>query len=120
MNDIALRLNTNGRGSFFIDQTGERLAEMEISIAEKNLTVFHPEVSEKLRGQGVAAKLFSTMVEYAREHRLKVIALCPFVTAQFKRHPEQYDDLESTLAFQCVMELVLSSVANYSRLRTQD
>ena len=57
MNDIALRLNTNGRGSFFIDQAGERLAEMEISIAENNLTVYHTEVSEKLRGQGVADKV---------------------------------------------------------------
>ena len=93
MNDIELRLDSNGKGSFFIDQQGERLAEMEISIAGNNLTVFHTEVSDKLKGQGVAVKLLSTMVAYVREHQLKVIALCPYVSAQFKRHPELYKDI---------------------------
>lgn len=30
------------------------------------------------------------MSDYAREHELKVIPLCFYVYAQFKRHPEQY------------------------------
>ena len=93
MNDIKLKLDTDGRGSFFIDQAGERLAEMVISIAGSNLTVFHTEVSEKLKGQGIASKLLSTMVAYAREHQLKVIPLCPYVSAQFRRHPEEYKDI---------------------------
>ena len=93
MNDIALKLDTDGRGSFFIDQAGERLAEMVISITGNNLTVFHTEVSEKLKGLGIASKLISTMVDYAREHKLKVIPLCPYVLAQFKRHPELYNDI---------------------------
>jgi len=33
------------------------------------------------------------MVDYARSYNLKVIALCPFVSAQFKKHPEQYADI---------------------------
>jgi predicted GNAT family acetyltransferase len=93
MNDITLKLDPDGKGSFFIDQEGERLAEMVISITGNNLTVFHTQVSEKLKGQGVASKLLSAMVAYAREHQLKVIALCPYVAAQFKRHPEQYNDI---------------------------
>ena len=93
MSDIALKLDTDGRGSFFIDQAGERLAEMVISITDNNLTVFHTEVSEKLKGQGIASKLLSTMADYAREHKLKVIPLCPYVSAQFKRHPELYNDI---------------------------
>lgn len=93
MNDISLKLDTDGRGSFFIDQAGERLAEMVISIRDNNLTVFHTEVSEKLKGQGIASTLLSAMVDYAREHQLKVIPLCPYVSAQFKRHPELYNDI---------------------------
>ncbi len=93
MNDITLKLDPDGKGSFFIDQEGERLAEMVISIADNNLTVYHTEVSEKLKGQGIASKLLSAMVDYARQHQLKVIALCPYVSAQFKRHPEQYKDI---------------------------
>jgi predicted GNAT family acetyltransferase len=33
------------------------------------------------------------MAAYARGHHLKVIPLCPFVNAQFKRHPEEYADI---------------------------
>jgi len=93
MNEIELKLESNGKGAFVIEAGGERLAEMVIGISEGNLTVYHTEVSEKLKGQGVASKLLSTMVEYARQHQLKVIALCPYVSAQFKRHSEQYQDI---------------------------
>jgi len=33
------------------------------------------------------------MVTYAREKGLKVIPLCPYVSAQFKRHPDTYADV---------------------------
>jgi predicted GNAT family acetyltransferase len=93
MNDIELKLSANGRGAFVIEEQHERIAEMEIGIAGSNLTVYHTEVADKLKGQGIAGKLLSTMVDYARAHNLKVIALCPYVLAQFKRHPEQYADV---------------------------
>lgn len=94
MNDIKLTLNKNGRGAFTIEgDDQEQLADMEISVANNNLTVFHTEVSEKLKGQGVGMKLISKMVEYARANQLKVIPLCTFVSAQFQRHPDQYADV---------------------------
>ena len=93
--EIQLKLEASGRGAFVIERDGERLAEMVIAIDPKKLTVYHTEVSEKLKGQGVGSQLLSTMVEYARNHHLKVIALCPFVSAQFKRHPESYADVWS-------------------------
>lgn len=93
MNAIELKLNANGRGAFIIEENNERIAEMDIGIASSNLTVYHTEVSDKLQGQGIAAKLLSTMVAYAREHQLKVIPLCPYVLTQFKRHPDQYKDI---------------------------
>jgi hypothetical protein len=33
------------------------------------------------------------MVDYARKNKLKVIPLCPYVHAQFKRHPKEYADV---------------------------
>ena len=93
MAPVELKLNAEGRGAFVIEEGNERLAEMVIGIAGTNLTVFHTEVSEKLKGQGVASQLLKTMVEYARANNLKVIALCPFVSAQFRRHPELYADV---------------------------
>lgn len=91
--NIQLKLNPANRGAFVIEENGERLAEMEIGINNKNLAVFHTEVSEKLQGQGIAGQLLATMVSYAHENGLKIIALCPYVKAQFERHPDQYADV---------------------------
>jgi len=93
MNDIELKLNNAGRGSFVIEGDGSRLAEMEIAIQNGNLIVYHTEVAEALQGKGVASKLLVRMVAYARENKLKVVPLCPYVLAQFKRHPDQYKDI---------------------------
>ncbi len=93
MSDPELRLDENGRGAFVVEDAGETLAKMEIGISGNNMTVYHTEVSDKLKGHGVASQLLSKMVTYARENKLKVIPLCPFVHAQFKRHPEEYADI---------------------------
>jgi predicted GNAT family acetyltransferase len=93
MDDIQLKLNDVGRGAFVIEKGGERVAEMEIAIQNGNLTVYHTEVAEALKGKGIASNLLFTMVAYARENKLKVVPLCPYVLAQFKRHPEQYEDI---------------------------
>ena len=93
MKVIELKLEPNGKGAFVIEEGNERIAEMAIGISGKNLTVYHTEVSEKLKGQGIASKLLATMVDYARKHDLKVIALCPYVNEQFTRHPELYTDI---------------------------
>lgn len=93
MNAIELKLNDAGRGAFVLEIEGERLAEMEVGIRDGNLTVYHTEVAEALKGQGIASKLLAEMVAYARKHHLKVTPLCPFVRAQFERHPGTYDDI---------------------------
>jgi uncharacterized protein len=83
----------SGRGAFIIEDNGIRVAEMTFSIAGENLTVFHTEVSDSLQGQGVAGKLLTAMVDDARSNKLKVIPLCSYVSLQFKRHAEQYQDI---------------------------
>lgn len=88
---IALfKLDKNGYGKFYILEAEEQVAEMEVSVSENVLTVYHTEVSTKQEGKGLAKSLLNSMVEYVRKNGLKVVALCPFVHAQFKRHPEEY------------------------------
>lgn len=91
--DIELKLDKVGRGAFILEKEGDRLAEMAIAIQNKNVIVYHTEVAEKLKGQGVASALLTRMVAYARENTLKVVPLCPYVLAQFKKHPDEYDDV---------------------------
>ena len=89
-------LNEQQKGKFYIEEDNERLGEMVIGINGNNLTAYHTEVSPKAEGKGYAKALLNAMVNYARKNRLHVIPLCPFVHAQFKRHPEDYADLWKT------------------------
>src|ERR1700760_959100 len=93
MNNIELKLDDKNKGAFVIEDNGKILAEMVIEINGSNLTVFHTEVAPELQGQGISKKLLEAMVSYARQHQLKVIALCPYVSVQFQRHPDLYGDV---------------------------
>ncbi|RYZ28039.1 MAG: N-acetyltransferase [Chitinophagaceae bacterium] len=93
MNDVRLELNERKRGAFIINDGDKQLGEMVVSIMDDNLTVYHTEVAPEAEGQGLAKKMLQAMVNYARAKELKVIPLCPYVHAQFKRHPDEYADL---------------------------
>jgi uncharacterized protein len=54
----------------------------------------HTEVSEPLRGKGLAAKLTRTALDFARANRLRVVPLCPYVSSFLRRYRE-YQDLVS-------------------------
>jgi uncharacterized protein len=93
MENIQLKLNDQKRGAFLLQRGNEKMAEMAIAVIDKNLVVYHTEVSDELKGQGVASHLLNEMTQYARNNDLKVVPLCPYVLAQFKRHPEDYADI---------------------------
>lgn len=90
---IRLELEADGKGRFLWEVSGEPLGEMVFSATAEHLTVYHTKVNKELEGKGVAGKLLEAMVAYARDHHLKVIPLCPYVHAQFIRHPDQYNDI---------------------------
>ena len=93
MDKIEIRLDEKGYGGFYAIEGTEELGEMEISVTGDELTVYHTEVVPKAEGKGLAKKMLAAMVDYARKNALKVIPLCPFVHAQFKRHPDEYADI---------------------------
>ena len=95
MEDVQIKLDDNNEGQFYIEEGKKKVAEMEVSASTTSLTVYHTEVSPEKEGKGLAKKLLDAAVDYARKNNLKVIALCPFVSAQFKRHPDQYADVLS-------------------------
>jgi predicted GNAT family acetyltransferase len=93
MDEIKLRLDENGDGAFYIIDGAIQLGEMVVSITNKNITVYHTEVVPEAEGKGLAKKMLQAMVDYARNNKRKVIPLCPYVHAQFKRRPEDYADV---------------------------
>jgi len=82
------------KGSFFIEEGAKRFAEMVYVMAgPKKMIIEHTEVDESLKGQGVGAKLLESLVDYVRGEEIKVIPLCPFAKATFKKRPELQDVL---------------------------
>lgn len=85
----------NGKkGSFYIEIDNNKVAEMTYSHAEPNkIIIDHTEVSDTLKGQGVGYKLVDAAVEYMRANNLKVIPLCPFANAVFKKKSQEFFDV---------------------------
>jgi predicted GNAT family acetyltransferase len=44
-----------------------------------------------MRGTGVALALVEHMTADARASQFKIIPICPYVRAQYKKHPEWHD-----------------------------
>jgi uncharacterized protein len=77
-------------GQFEIERDGH-LAYLKYNLAGKVLQLIHSEVPEAMRGQGVAAELAHSALEWAREQGVKVDVICPSVAAYLEKHPEYAD-----------------------------
>jgi predicted GNAT family acetyltransferase len=93
MAEVKLQLGERGRGSFYLEEQGEKIGEMVVGVSGTALTVYHTEVDPKHEGKGLAKQMFEAMVAYVRENNLTLIPLCQYVHAQLKRHPELYTDI---------------------------
>jgi predicted GNAT family acetyltransferase len=84
-----------GKGRYFATARDGSVAEMTFTkIGDHQLIIDHTEVPDTFRGQGVGLKLVTRAVEDARAAAKKIIPLCPFANAQFRRHPEWADVLK--------------------------
>lgn len=90
---IKLELDSKQRGAFKLYEESSAAAEMDISISDGLLTVYHTEVLPEFEGKGFAKTLLLEMARYARQHQLMVLPLCPFVHGYFKTHREEYKDI---------------------------
>jgi uncharacterized protein len=81
------------RGAFYIEREGLRLAELAFSATpDRTLAILdHTEVSDSLRGQGIARKLVEAAVAWARQTKVKLVPLCPVAKALFDREPNFED-----------------------------
>ena len=93
MSEVQLQLNKRNQGAFIVQGEPEQSGEMYVGVDSKYLIVYHTEVSKAAEGKGFAKQLLNAMVAHARQHKLKVIALCPYTLGQFQRHPELYEDV---------------------------
>lgn len=82
------------KGTFFIEEDGQRVAEMVYSKAGETLLIIeHTEVNETLKGKGAGKQLVFQGVAYARAMGLRIMPLCPFAKLIFEKYPELRDVL---------------------------
>ncbi len=87
-------VETEKKGTFFIEENGERLAELAyLRSAPGDMTIYHTEVNPKLRGEGIGQDMVAAAVKYARENDLKIKATCPYAKKLIDKTPEYQDIL---------------------------
>ncbi len=76
-------------------RVGDDEAVMTFSKAGAHLVIIdHTEVPAAFRGRGVGEALVARAVADARSAGKRIVPLCPFAAAQFRRHAEWADVLE--------------------------
>lgn len=86
--------NKETKGEFVAFFDGKQAGLMTYSWAGADKFIIdHTEVEPEFNGKGVGKQLVYKAVEFARENNLKIIPLCPFATATFKKNEEIRDVL---------------------------
>lgn len=82
----------NGRGRYVMYLPDGSEGEMTYSRRDANTIIAdHTGVPPQYRGQGIAEKLVATAMQDAREKNFRIVPVCSYVVAQFRRHPEWAD-----------------------------
>ena len=83
-------------GFFYVVVDGDILARMTyLQPDDETMIIEHTEVDDEIRYQNVGYQMVATAVQYARNHHLKIVPLCPFVKAVFGKKPEYRDVLQA-------------------------
>jgi len=88
----SIKVTNNREESRFEAEVGEHLAIISYTQNEDRITFIHTAVPQEISGHGVASKMAKYALEFAREEKLRVIPICPFVLSYIKHHPE-YQEL---------------------------
>jgi uncharacterized protein len=84
---------TESKGAFFIEEGGQRVANMTFSKAGSIMIIDSTHVDDALRGKNAGKQLVAAAVEHARKHQYKIIPLCPFAKSVFEKVKEYQDVL---------------------------
>ena len=89
---VAIEVRDNPAESRYEAIVDGRLSKVQYMLTGEHITFTHTEVPVELEGRGVASQLARYALDDARRRGLRVIPVCPFVSAYIRRHPE-YSDL---------------------------
>lgn len=74
-------------GEFFIlNEQQQKIAKLSYYFVDnQSINANHTYVSESLRGQGVADKLYLALIEFVHEKQLKLIPSCSYIAKKWER-----------------------------------
>lgn len=81
------------RGSFYIKEGYEVLAQMIYSLGEGILVIEHTEVDDRLQGQQAGKKMLDRAVDLARAQKRRIVPLCVFAKALIEKKHNEYKDV---------------------------
>ncbi len=92
MADIQIK-KTDGpsRGRYVAVVDGVEVELTYSRMSAHSIIADHTGVPEALKGKGVGKALVEYLIADARATETKIVPLCPFVKAQYQRHPEWSD-----------------------------
>jgi uncharacterized protein len=93
MISITWEADEHGNGTFKARDNDEVIGLMRAHISGTIMSVLHTEVDHAHEGKGIAHQLMNKMLGYARENKLHVNPMCPFVLAEFRKNPALYQDV---------------------------
>lgn len=78
------------QGEFFIvDSLGNKIAHLDYFFENANtINAHHTYVSETLRGQGVADKLYQALSQFVKEKQLNLHPTCSYIAKKWEREKE--------------------------------
>lgn len=94
MSAITIRLDDRGRKGRYIATVEGREGEAYIAFTHRDegvISADHTIAPDSLKGTGAAFALVEFLVADARAREFKVIPICPYVRAQYRKHPEWAD-----------------------------
>ncbi len=77
----------NSAGQQFEVTVGSATAVLTYRLKGDRISLVHTMVPESMAGRGIGSALAKTALEYARDHQLRVLVLCPYVKEYLKTHP---------------------------------
>ena len=89
---------TSNKGRYFIRSDDPDADQPELTfskLGDKTIIADHTGVPDRYRGQGIGLMLVKRLIEDARTNGVKVVPLCPFVSAMFEKHPEWSDVMQA-------------------------
>jgi predicted GNAT family acetyltransferase len=84
----AIEIQHIPEAGLFEARTGKDRAQLQYRTEPGKIVFLHTEVPPAFRHHGVAEQLAHAGLEFARDSKLAVVAICPYVAAYIRKHPE--------------------------------